>query len=181
MLTLATVPEGPARVKPEPGVQYYTAWVRWQQADGFLLWQNPPEPDCEAVWADAQGRIPLFKTQAALAEFAQQRGYCLEAEPPTLIDLDAVAGWLNNTEKRPVRECLAVWSLFDDVGAGVGEPFAGSHKTPARDRVFDLLYADSGPWQRPAKVTWPPAEQLLLRHLLSQGFQLWQKHACWQA
>jgi hypothetical protein len=153
--------------------------VRWQQADGFLLWQNPPEPGREAVWADAQGRIPLFKTQTALAEFAQRRGYRLEAEQPAPIDLDAVVSWLNNAEKRPVRECLDVWSLFDDVG--VGEPFAGSQKTPARDRVFDLLYADSGSWQRPAKVTWPPAERLLLRHLLTQGFQLWQKHACWQA
>lgn len=168
-------------MKPEQKTQYYPCWVRWQQADGFLLWQNPPEPGREAVWADTQGHVPLFKTQAALAAFARRQGYRLDAGPPTLIDLDAVANWLNNAEKRPVRECLDVWNLFDDVGAGVGEPFAGSHKTPVRDRVFDLLYADSGPWQRPAKVTWPPAEQLLLRHLLSQGFQLWQKHACWQA
>ena len=167
-------------MKTDQKIQYYPCWVRWQQADGFLLWQNLPAPDREAAWADAQGRIPLFKTQAALVEFAQQRGYYLEAESPILTDLDAVASWLNNAEKRPLRECLAVWSLFDDVGAGVGEPFAGSQKTPARDRVFDLLYADSGPWQRPAKVTWPLAERLLLRHLLTQGFQLWQKHACWQ-
>jgi hypothetical protein len=155
--------------------------VRWQRADGFLLWQDPPEPAREAVWADEQGRVPLFKTPAALAAFAQQRGCRLEAGQPLLHDLDAIAEWLNNAKKRPPRECLAIWNLFDDVGAGVGEPFAGSFKTPARDRVFDLLYADSGPWQRPAKVTWLPAQRLLLRDLLTQGLALWQKHACWQA
>lgn len=168
-------------MKTDQKTQYYPCWVRWQQADGFLLWQNPPEPAREAAWADEQRQIPLFKTRLALANFAAQLGYVLANEQPVMHDLDAVAEWLNNAKKRPVRECLAVWNLFDDVGAGVGEPFAGSHKTPVRDRVFDLLYADSGPWQRPAKVTWPPAEQLLLRHLLTQGFQLWQKHACWQA
>jgi hypothetical protein len=116
-----------------------------------------------------------------LAVFARQHGYNLATEEPVLHDLDTVAEWLNNVEKCPPRECLAVWNLFDDVGAGVGEPFAGSFKTPARDQVFDLLYADSGPWQRPAKVTWLSVERLLLRDLLTQGFALWQKHACWQA
>nr|GFD31106.1 hypothetical protein [Tanacetum cinerariifolium] len=71
-------------------------------------------PAREAVWVDAQGRVPLFKTQAALTAFARQQSFRLEAEPPAPIDLDAVANWLNNAEKRP-------------------------------------------------------------------GFELWQKHACWQA
>ncbi len=160
---------------------YYACWVRWQQANGFLLWQNPPEPAREAVWIDEQGRVPLFKTQPALASFAERLGYSLVSEQPIIHDLDAVASWLNNTKKRPPLECLAVWNLFDDVSAGVNEPFAGNYKTPARNRIFNLLYADSGPWQRPPEVHWPPAAQALLRDLLIQGFELWQKHACWQA
>jgi hypothetical protein len=154
--------------------------VHWQQVDGFLLWQNIPEPAREAVWADEQGCVPLFRTSDALAVFARQHSHDLAAEEPVLHDLDTVAEWLNNIEKRPPRECLAVWNLFDDMGAAVGESFSGSFKTTARDQVFDLLYTDSGPWQRPAKVTWPFAERLLLRDLLTQGFALWQKHACWQ-
>jgi hypothetical protein len=72
------------------------------------------------VWADEQGRVPLFKTSVDLAVFARQHGHELAAEEPVLHDLDSVAEWLNNVEKRPPRECLAVWNLFDDVGAGVG-------------------------------------------------------------
>jgi hypothetical protein len=160
---------------------YYVCWVRWQQADGFLLWQNPPEPAREAVWADEQRLVPLFKTPAGLAAFVQRQGYALVTEPPRPINLDAVAEWLKNGEPRPPHESLAAWCLFDDVSAGVGEPFTGNHKTPLRNQVFDLLYADSGPWQRPPEVSWPPAAQTLLRNILTQGFELWQKHACWQA
>ncbi|MGI4866184.1 MAG: hypothetical protein ACRYFZ_19825 [Janthinobacterium lividum] len=155
--------------------------MRWQQANGFLLWQNPPEPAREAVWANEQGTVPLFKTQSALASFAGQLGFALVAQPPRQLNLDAVADWLTTDKKCPPVECLDVWNLFDDVGAGVNEPFAGTYKTPLRDQVFDLLYAASGPWHRPAKVTWPPAEWALLRDILTKGFVLWQKHACWQA
>lgn len=168
-------------MKSEQKTQYYLTGVRWQRTAGFLLWQNSPEPGREAVWTDAQNQILLFKTQAALTAFAQHLGHDLEAESPILHDLDAVARWLITPKKRPVRECLDVWNLFDDVGAGVGELFAGSYKTPHRDRVFDLLYADSGPWQQPANIIWSSAERLLLRDLLTQGFALWQKHVCWQA
>jgi hypothetical protein len=166
---------------PPPETKYYLYWVHWQQQDGFLLWQNPPEPAREAIWADEHGVVPLFKTPAELAVFAQQRGYVLIIELPQLLNLDAVAEWLNTHKTRPPHESLAAWCLFDDVSAGVGEPFAGNYKTPLRNQVFDLLYTDSGPWRRPAEVHWPPAAQALLRDILTQGFELWQKHACWQA
>nr|GFC22494.1 hypothetical protein [Tanacetum cinerariifolium] len=55
-------------------IMYYACWVRWQQQDGFVLWQDPPEPAREAVWADRQQVIPLFKSQPALAGFAQRLG-----------------------------------------------------------------------------------------------------------
>jgi hypothetical protein len=159
---------------------YYAGWVRWQQQDGFLLWQNPPEPAREAVWTTKQQLIPLFKSQLELAGFVQRLGYLLVPELPQLINLDVVVEWLKYSKKRPPFECLATWGLFDDVGAGVGEAFAGNRKTLLPNQVFDRLYADSGPWQRPAEVHWPLAEQALLCDLLTQGFELWQKHACWQ-
>jgi hypothetical protein len=161
--------------------RYYACWVRWEQQDGFLLWQDPPAPARESVWADKQQLIPLFKSQLALADLVQRLGYPVVPKLPQLINLDVVAEWLKNSKKRPPFECLDTWNLFDDVGAGVGGCFAGNHKTPLRNQVFDLLYADSGPWQRPTTVRWPPAEQALLCDLLTQGFELWQKHVCWQA
>jgi hypothetical protein len=160
---------------------YYPCGVRWQQQDGFLLWQDPPEPARESIWVDTQSMAPLFATAPALAAFAQHLGYDLVKQVPPLIDLDSVASWLKDDKKHPLRECLAVWNLFDDVGAGTGKPFAGNYKTPLRNRVFDLLYADSGPWQTPSKAQWPLAEQTLLRDILTQGFALWQQHVCWQA
>jgi hypothetical protein len=162
-------------------ITYYACWVRWQQQDGFLLWQNPPEPARESVWADKQQLIPLLKSQLALADFVQRLGYVLEPELPQLVNLDVVAGWLKNSKKRPPFECLDVWNLFDDVSAGVSDPFTGNQKTPLRNQIFDLLYADNGPWQRPSVVQWPPAAQALLRDLLTQGLVLWQKHVYWQA
>jgi hypothetical protein len=89
-------------------IMYYACWVRWQQQDGFLLWQDPPEPAREAVWADKQQLIPLFKSQPALAGFAQRLGYAVAPELPTLVDLDIVAEWLKNSKKRPPFECLGV-------------------------------------------------------------------------
>lgn len=160
---------------------YYACWVRWQQADGFLLWKNVAEPGREAVWATEQLVVPLFKTIASLTDFAHRLGVVVVVEEPLLINLDVVAEWLTDGKKWPVRECLAAWNLFDDLGAGVRAPFVGNHKTATRNRIFDLLYADSDFWQRPAEVRWLPEELALLRNLLTQGFELWQKHACWQA
>ncbi|RZK88022.1 MAG: hypothetical protein EOO62_38295 [Hymenobacter sp.] len=123
----------------------------------------------------------MFKNQSALATFAGQLGFTLAAQSPKQLNLDAVAEWLTSDKKRPPLECLDAWNLFDDMSAGVGEPFAGNHKMPARDQVFDLLYVASGLWQQPAGAQWLAEDKALLHDILTQGFALWQKHACWQA
>ncbi len=159
---------------------YYACWVRWQQQAGFLLWQDPPEPGRESVWADKQCLVPLFKTQLALGNFTAQLGGKLVEQLPRQLDLDVVVEWLNTNKKPPPTECLDAWNLFDDVSAGVNKPFAGNRKTTLRNQVFDLLYATSGLWCQSAPISWSSAERALLSAILTQGFELWQKHACWQ-
>jgi hypothetical protein len=169
-----------AEAMKQQETMYYACRVRWQQQDGFLLWQNPPEPGRESVWADKWHLVPLFKTQLALSNFTAQLGAKLVKQSPRQLDLDVVAEWLGANKKLPPTECLDAWNLFDDVSAGVNEPFAGNRKTTLRNQVFDLLYATSGRWHQSVAIHWSSEERALLSAILTQGFELWQKHACWQ-
>jgi hypothetical protein len=158
--------------------KYYPCQVRWQQADGFLLWVDKPEPEREALWVDRQSKVPVFETKDELISFAHAQGFKLEKLDAETTDLDYVIAWSSNPGARPIKECLHVWSLFDDLSAGVGELFIGNKKGHSRNRVFDLLY-DSFFWNPTVPPKWQPKDVELLGRILNQGLALWEKHTYW--
>ena len=160
---------------------YYACGVRWQERSGFLLWVDEPEPGREHLWADTGEKCPIFSTLIELRDFALQQGWRLaNREAPHPADLDAVATWVGGAANRPLGECLSAWGLFDDLSAGTGQAFVGNKQSKARNRVFDLLYAESGPWKRPAEpVEWGARHLEKLRRILTQGLDLWESQTHW--
>lgn len=117
----------------------------------------------------------------------------MESSMSAPLDLDAVHAWLHSpaewrggTTERPVAYCLDTWNIFNDLSAGVGEAFAGDEKSPQRNRVYDLLFGESGPfvddpemdvpWRIPEGVHWLPADIIVLKYILKQGFDIWQRY-----
>lgn len=160
---------------------YCACSVRWQERSGFLLWVDEPEPGREHLWADPEKKCPIFSTLIELRDFALQQGWKLaNREAPHPTDLDAVAGWVSGTGKRPFGYCLNAWALFDDLSAGTGQDFVGNRKGKTRNQVFDLLIAESGPWKRPVEpVEWGARHLDKLCRILAQGLDLWVRQTCW--
>ena len=171
------------------GNKYYPYRVSWQQREGFVLWLGRAEPERESLWTNAQNKVPILETYRQLNSFVLGLNKQLERQETQLINLDAVATWLAGVAERPIKECLRVWSLFDDLSAGVQELFVGNEHNPERNRVFDLIYAESGPylnskvevsWRMNSPIVWQPEELNTLRHILMQGLRLWQQDTYWQ-
>ncbi|MGY3087739.1 hypothetical protein ACVWYF_000765 [Hymenobacter sp. UYAg731] len=169
--------------------KYYPYRVRWQQSEGFLLWLERPEPERESLWTDAQNKVPIFETCQHLGSFVLGLGKQLQNQETSPTNLDAVVAWLTNGTEQPAEECLSVWNLFDDLSAGVQKLFVGNEHNPERDLVFDLLYAQSGPylsseiavpWRIYGPMQWQPEQLQTLRHILTQGLGLWQQSTYWQ-
>ncbi|WP_139920633.1 hypothetical protein [Hymenobacter sp. DG01] len=154
--------------------KYYISWYRWQAQDSYTLWLTMPYED--ALWADEMGRVPLFATPGEVRILAERLGVTVEGEAPRMHDFDAVAHWMMHSNRLPPRECLIAWNAFDDLSSGVGHEFAGNRKAPVRNRVFDLLYAQSGLWKITAEPIWRLQERKVLRRILQQGFRLWQRY-----
>ena len=122
----------------------YAYNLRWQQREGLVWWLDRLEPAREALWVDALNRVPIFNTYQQLNSFVLDFGERLERQENLPVALDAVAVWVVGAAELPVKECLQGWNLFDDLSAGIRQPFLGNEQNPKRHRVFDLLHAGSG-------------------------------------
>ena len=169
--------------------KHYPYYLRWQQREGLVWWLDRPEPARESLWVDALNRVPIFATHQQLNSFVLGFGAQLERQENLPVDLDAVAAWVAGAAELRVEECLRAWNLFDDLSTGVQKPFLGNEHNPKRNRVFDLLYAGSGlspssavdvPWRMNGPIEWQPGELDTLRHILTQGLELWQQCTHWQ-
>ncbi|MBO3269041.1 hypothetical protein [Hymenobacter defluvii] len=167
---------------------FYGSWVRWEGKDRYALWIDTP--DKEFYWTDSQGRIPFFSTKDEVVTLAAKLGVQVYVEKLIMHDLDLVRQWLQQTQKLPPKESLAIWGMFSDVGTGVGNLFDGDRKSPVRNRVFDKLYLNDGIIQinqegrmefrnattKPWIPRWRLQERKMLKRCLQQGFRLWQKY-----
>lgn len=174
---------------PNPDDRCYPYGVRWHQREGWLLWLDRPDPNREVLWTDSRNYVPIFETYQQLASFALSLNVQLKRQDAQPTNLDAAAAWLAGGTEPPAGECLRVWNLFDDLSASVQKAFGGNERHPARNRVFDLLYAESGPyrnattpmpWQLNEPVQWQPGERNTLRCILTQGFEMWRQSTYWQ-
>lgn len=169
-------------------MQFYVIWMRRQRQNIYSLWVTTLDKDF--FWTDNQGNIPLFITSDEVSELAKRIGAQAYAEKLAMHDLDLVWQWLQQSQKLPPKETLAIWNMFSDVGTGVGNPFDGDRKSPVRNRVFDKLYLNDGIIQinqqgrmdfhnadtKPWIPRWRLQERKMLKRCLQQGFRLWQKY-----
>ncbi|MBF9220991.1 hypothetical protein [Hymenobacter ruricola] len=162
-------------------VTYHVLWARFKRQDMYLLWIAGLEK--EYFWTFDNQRVPAFRSRDKIIALAREQGLPLKTEQPQLHDLDSVAAWMDNPEKMPPANSLIVWNAFSDLGQSIGKPFDGDTKAPVRNRVFELLYATDGIWQRlgyrSIPAVWPRQERKVLRRILLQGFRLWRKHVYW--
>ncbi|MFD2718466.1 hypothetical protein ACFST9_07050 [Hymenobacter monticola] len=158
---------------------YYIFWARYKRKDMYLLWREGLE-EKDSFWTSDNQLVPAFRSSEKIVELAKKQHLSLNAEPPKLLDFDAVASWMDNPEKMPPAASLEAWNIFTDVSQSAGKPFDGDTKSPVRNRVFELLYVTAGIWRRPGHpwgpVVWPRQERKVLRRILLQGFRLWNKH-----
>ncbi|WP_400190271.1 hypothetical protein [Hymenobacter sp. B81] len=160
--------------------KYRIVWVQLGQQEHFMLWIETPES--EALWADAAGRVPSFRSLAELTALTDSIGARLITHMPELLNLDQVVEWLGNSAKQvPYKACLLSWFIFEGLASGAKATFLGNRGGPVCNRVFYKLYDNSGPWRlRPDRAQqvnrWRKEERNTLRRVLRQGFRLWAKY-----
>lgn len=165
--------------------KYYVSWYRLDGQDCYLLWWTGDEND--AVWVDANRRIPVFKTIEQAQTFAQAQTIPLEKVEPDLLNLDWVKQWLQHPASAiDPEECLTGWNFFIDVADGTGRPFAGQRGTYNRgtwrgkryDKLFFgtsagmMLASEGAPRYEPR---WNKTERKFLAKVLTQGLSIFRQ------
>jgi hypothetical protein len=155
--------------------EYYQTRLRLGGEDLYLIWFTN---DTDGVVVEGDKSVASFRTRSELLSYAARRGLLLEAEEPTLFDLDAVERWLNRPDAGAI-DCslfLNSWNLFTDI--------ASSRRNAVFDRdsraavtVYDkLFWGNNLPAVTPPgehyEPIWSDEEVSELRHVLSAGMAL---------
>lgn len=161
------------------GIQRYVIWIEGN--DG---------PDRLAVDG---GRIVSWGAMDKLRLFAARNRWQLAEGEPVVVDLDAAAAWVRDSEGRSEglggagalggaghvdpALLLHAWNLCWDVARSIDTTF--DDRREERDRVYDkLFWATNVPVTSPAgesvESQWSPEEIQVLRDVLSEGINLAQ-------
>jgi hypothetical protein len=174
----------PGRSKPCPlyeekrtrmNAEYFICWYRLDSQDRYLIWHTNDE---DGVFL-RDGKVPVFSEQAGIVEFAEQNGIKLQAEEPGLHDLDVIANWLKNPNKKTV-DCPAfnaAWNLFADVSRSVKGEFDQDQKKT--NKIYEKLFCGSNlpavtPEGKEYEPIWARQEVEILMEVLTEGLKLFR-------
>ncbi len=163
-------------------IEYYKLWYRLDEKDSYLIWFTG---DVDGVFLDSHGRVPAFRSEVELDNYAVARKVAVVSGEVILHDLDKVLQWL----KKPDRvdpdcdQTLAAWNMFDDVFRSLGKAF--SSKTPLENKVYDkLFYGNNLPAITPEgehyEPAWSSQEIALISQAMELGFKQFRVSICYQ-
>ncbi len=154
---------------------YYTCWYRLDGQDRYIIWYTS---DVDGVCL-RDGKIPVFKEQTALTEYAASIGINIQSEEPGLHDLGVVAKWLESPTGKTV-DCPsfnAAWNLFTDVSRSVKGDF-DQDQTRTKNVYEKLFWGMNLPSVTPEgkeyEPIWTKKEVALLHEVLSQGLEMFR-------
>jgi hypothetical protein len=155
--------------------EYYTCWYRLDGQDRYLIWYTN---DVDGVYL-RDGKIPVFKEQATLMNYASSNGINMQSEEPRLHDLDVVVKWLECPTGKTV-DCPsfnAAWNLLADVSGSVKGNFDQDQKLTKK--VYEKLFCGMNlpsvtPEGKEYEPIWTKKEVALLQEILSQGLEMFR-------
>lgn len=158
-------------------VSYFLVWYRFGGRDGYLIWASDEESEQDRIVMDG-GRLVSFAQGSDAEAYAAAQGWTIEAEKPTLHDLDAIRAWVDAPDAASVRcaEFLDAWNLFNDAALSLsGEMF--EQRSAANDMAYDKLFwgcnVPDGPGNGERYTpSWDPEEVEELRRTLAAGLAL---------
>ncbi|GGF23842.1 hypothetical protein [Hymenobacter cavernae] len=168
--------------------EYFISWYKLDREDGYLLWKTGDATD--AIYTDADGRIPSFGSISQITEFAKESGITLVHEEPRLQNLDWAKNWLKNPRVFiDCRACLTAWNFFLDVAEGTSRRFAGQsgeRRQAWRGKIYDKLFFGTStgmllapPETPPYKPRWNKDERKFIAKVLTQGMQIFRRYVYW--
>lgn len=149
---------------------FYRLWFRLHQTEQYLIWIQAEQ---DLVYLEEGLFMPVFDSEEALIEYAQNKHVALEEDPPILHNLDLARYWLAKPhDKFEALEFLAAWHLFGDIARSVHKSFLGNQNDPLTNKVYDKLYAGNNHPKALYDAHWTVTELKRLAEVLAQGFQL---------
>jgi len=167
---------------------YHISWYRLDRQDGYLLWKTDDTTD--AICADADGRLPSFRSIPQLVTFAKGLDVDLEGYEPKVQNLDWAKNWLKDPSAFiDCEECLTAWNFFLDAAEGTNRHFAGQlgeTRKAWRGKIYDKLFfgTSTGMLLAPAgtpsyRPRWNKDERKFIAKVLTQGMQIFRRYVYW--
>jgi hypothetical protein len=131
--------------------KYYPIRLRLEWEDLYLIWFSD---DTDGVVLEKDNSVASFRTRSELISYAARHGLLLEAEEPTLFDVDSVERWLDRPDSEAI-DCslfLDSWNLFTDIASSRGDSVF-DRDSRAAETVYHKLF-----WGNNLPAVTPPGE-----------------------
>jgi hypothetical protein len=156
--------------------KYYILWYRLGGIDSYLIWYTNKE---DGVFMDERGVVPSFKDAQTLLKYAAGRGISVDAEEPTLLNLDILGKWLKECDSELIEpdSFNSAWNLFADVSRCVNGGFDPNRELT--QKIYDKLFwgcnlpavTPEGAHYVPA---WTERELKIMAEVLRSGMQMFR-------
>ncbi|WOX05058.1 hypothetical protein [Microbulbifer pacificus] len=153
--------------------EYHKLWYRLDGSDYYLIWYTT---EIDGIFVDSEGRVPVFRREGSLENYAMERGLEITPGEPILHDLEKINCWLEAEFGENLEyECiLNAWNMFDDVFKSIGKTF--SSKSELENSIYDKLFYGSNlpvitPKGQRYDPVWTFAEISFIRTAMELGIE----------
>lgn len=160
--------------------EYYPISVKYKDEVSYAIWFTG-QSEGLVCKDDRLLTFPDFKT---LDTYAKGSGISLSASLHKAYDLDALADFISDEDRYADAKALDYWSLFADLSASLGKPFAGGGNSFILNDVYEKLclaginfdgIADEDD-ETDDRFDLTPEEESMTKAVLKTGIELYDRY-----
>lgn len=160
--------------------EYYPISVKYKGETSYSIWFTGQS---EGLVCKAD-RLVTFPDLTSLAAYAKDGGFSLSATLHKAYDLDALADFISDEDRYADAAALDCWSLFADLSASLGKPFAGGGNSFILNDIYEKLclagidfdgIADEED-ETDDRFDLTPEEESMTKAVLKTGIELYDRY-----
>ncbi|MGM9681769.1 MAG: hypothetical protein ACI3XR_09725 [Eubacteriales bacterium] len=160
--------------------EYYPISVKYKGETAYAVWFTGQSEGlvCEG------GKLLTFSDLTSLVTYAKDSGFSLSATLHKTYDLDALADFISDEDRYADSAALDCWSLFADLSASLGKPFAGGGNSFILNDIYEKLCMAGIDFEGIAdeddetddRFDLTPEEESMTKAVLKTGIELYDRY-----